>query len=72
MAARAAGILPIGYVGTVANFADASHSARPPSVPATSVLSGGFCIHPDQVPILNAAFSPRPEEVAAAIELIVR
>ena len=44
-AARAAGILPIGFVG-------------------------GFCIHPDQVPILNAAFSPKADEVAAANELI--
>jgi citrate lyase subunit beta/citryl-CoA lyase len=69
-AARAAGILPIGYVGTVANFADREAFRRTAERARTLGFAGGFCIHPDQVPILNAAFSPRPDEVAAAHELI--
>lgn len=70
VAARAAGILPIGYVGSVANYADREVFRRTAERARDLGFVGGFCIHPDQVPILNAAFSPRPEEVAAAIELI--
>lgn len=70
VAARAAGILPIGYVGSVANYADREAFRRTAERARDLGFVGGFCIHPDQVPILNAAFSPRPEEVAAANELI--
>lgn len=70
-AARAAGILPIGYVGTVADYADREAFRRTAERARALGFSGGFCIHPDQVPILNAAFSPRPQEVEAARELIV-
>lgn len=69
-AARAAGVLPIGYVGSVANYADREAYRRTAERARALGFAGGFCIHPDQVPILNAAFSPRPEEVAAAHELI--
>ena len=69
-AARAAGVLPIGYVGTVANYADREAYRRTAERARALGFAGGFCIHPDQVPILNAAFSPRPEEVAAASEVI--
>jgi citrate lyase subunit beta / citryl-CoA lyase len=69
-AARAAGILPIGYVGSVANYADRDAFRRTAERARALGFAGGFCIHPDQVPILNEAFSPRPEEVAAATELI--
>ena len=69
-AARAAGILPIGYVGSVANYSDRDAFRRTAERARDLGFVGGFCIHPDQVPILNAAFSPRPEEVAAATELI--
>lgn len=69
-AARAAGVLPIGYVGSVANYADREAYRRTAERARALGFAGGFCIHPDQVPILNAAFSPRTEEVAAAHELI--
>ena len=70
-AARAAGILPIGYIGTVANYADREAFRRTAERARALGFAGGFCIHPDQVPILNVAFSPRPQEVEAARELIV-
>jgi citrate lyase subunit beta/citryl-CoA lyase len=69
-AARAAGILPIGYVGTVAHYADRDAFRRTAERARDLGFAGGFCIHPDQVPILNAAFSPRAEEVEAANQLI--
>ena len=69
-AARAAGILPIGYIGTVAQFADREAFRRTAERARALGFAGGFAIHPDQVPILNAAFSPKAEEVAAAEALI--
>ncbi len=69
-AARAAGILPIGYVGTVAQYADRDAFRRTAEQASALGFSGGFCIHPDQVPILNAAFSPRDEDVADARDLV--
>lgn len=69
-AARAAGILPIGFVGTVANYADRDAFRRTAERARDLGFVGGFCIHPDQVPILNAAFSPTADEVTAASELI--
>ena len=69
-AARAAGILPIGYVGTVAGYADAEAFRRTAERARALGFAGGFCIHPDQVPILNAAFSPGAGEVADAEALI--
>lgn len=69
-AARAAGIMPIGYVGTVAGYADPEAFRRTAERARGLGFEGGFCIHPAQVPILNAAFSPGAEEVAAAHELI--
>ena len=69
-AARAANILPIGYVGTVANYADREAFRRTAERARDLGFAGGFCIHPDQVPLLNAAFSPHPDEVAMAGELI--
>lgn len=69
-AARAAGIQPIGYVGTVAHYADRDAFRRTAERARDLGFAGGFCIHPDQVPILNAAFSPRAEEVEAANQLI--
>lgn len=65
-AARAAGILPIGYVGTVADYQDEDRF-RQTAVRARQLgFAGGFCIHPKQVPILNAAFSNSAEEIADA------
>lgn len=69
-AARAAGILPIGYVGTVASYADRDAFRRTAERARDLGFAGGFCIHPDQVAILNAAFSPRAEDVEAAHEVI--
>lgn len=70
IAARAAGIAPIGLVGTLASYNDldafravARHSRRLGSL-------GASAIHPAQVPILNEEFSPTPEEVEHARRVI--
>lgn len=69
-AARAAGILPIGYVGTVAQYADREAFRATAKRARALGFAGGFAIHPDQVPLLNAAFSPGDDEVAAARDLL--
>lgn len=64
--ARAAGIIPLGFIGSVANYQDldglrsAAHRARSLGFMATT------CIHPGQIPIVNAAYGPTAEEVAHA------
>lgn len=70
IAARAAGILPIGYVGTVAQYADRVVYRQTIERARRLGFAGGFAIHPDQVPILNEAFSPTAKEVADARALI--
>lgn len=66
VAARNAGIQPIGYVGTVADFADEAAFAAKIAQARDMGFTGGFCIHPKQVPILNAGFAPSPAEIAWA------
>ena len=69
-AARAAGILPIGYVGTVADYQDEERYRETAERARRLGFAGGFCIHPKQVPILNAAFSPSAEEVDEARAMV--
>lgn len=68
--ARAAGCLPIGYVGTVAEFEDETRFRETAERARRLGFAGGFCVHPKQVPILNAAFSPTNAEVEQAQALI--
>lgn len=66
IAAAAAGVMPLGLVGGIANFSD------PEAYRELAVRSrrfgfvGASCIHPSQVPLLNEAFAPSPEEVELA------
>jgi citrate lyase subunit beta / citryl-CoA lyase len=61
--ANAAGVLPMGLMGTLANYADLeglAHSARE----AYRVgFRGAGLIHPLQVPICNEAYAPPPQQV---------
>ncbi|MDF2097338.1 HpcH/HpaI aldolase/citrate lyase family protein [Aquibaculum arenosum] len=70
IAARAAGIAPVGTMGTVADYQNLE-TVR--SIIAKSVrfgFEGGACIHPSIVPLLNEGFSPAPEAVAQAKRLL--
>jgi citrate lyase subunit beta / citryl-CoA lyase len=69
-AARAAGILPIGFVGSIANFSDLDEFR---AVVRRSRLLGfvcGFAIHPSQVSILNTEFAPTALEIEHAQAVI--
>ena len=69
-AARAAGVMPLGLLGSIADYAD---SARLSQIAAKSVrfgFEGATCIHPVVVPILNDAFTPSQIEVAEARRIV--
>ena len=69
-AAREAGVAPIGFVGSVADFADENAFRERVERARRLGFEGAFCIHPKQVPIVNAAFAPDPEELAHAQALL--
>lgn len=63
-ACRRAGIAPLGFVGSVADFADQEKFRQTVQRAARLGFEGAFCIHPSQVDAANEAFSPQ----AAAVE----
>jgi citrate lyase subunit beta/citryl-CoA lyase len=65
-AARAAGILPLGFIGTVADFDDLDAFRATIRRSRRLGFAGASCIHPSQVAILNEEYRPSPDEVAAA------
>jgi citrate lyase subunit beta / citryl-CoA lyase len=69
-AARANGLMPMGTIGTVADYSDLEEYARVVRQSASFGFVGASAIHPAQVPVLNAGFSPPPEEVARAEKIV--
>lgn len=69
-AARAAGILPMGTIGTLADFSDIPAYERMVRRSAAFGFAGSSAIHPTQVPVLNKGFSPSPEEVSEAEQMV--
>lgn len=65
-AARSAGILPLGFVGSIGQYGDLDAFRETIRRSRRLGLRGGFCIHPDQVRIMNEEFAPSAEEVAEA------
>ncbi|MCR4265389.1 CoA ester lyase [Nitratireductor sp. ZSWI3] len=61
-AARAAGIVPLGLLDSVANYRDAEHVAAVAQRARAFGFRGATCVHPNMVPILNAAFRPSAAE----------
>lgn len=70
IAARAAGILPLGFLGTVAEWRDAEAFRATIRRSRRIGFVGAACIHPAQVPVLNEEFRPGADEVAHAERLI--
>jgi len=69
-AARSAGLLPLGFVGSIGQYDDLQAFRETIRRSRRLGLRGGFCIHPDQVPVMNEEFAPSPEEVAQARGLV--
>ena len=69
-AARAAGIMPLGFIDSLASFADLDAFARMVQRSRQFGFMGAGCIHPGQVPIVNRCYSPSAEEVAYATRIV--
>jgi len=70
-ACRRAGIVPIGFVGSVADFNDEDLFRRKMQRARGLGFDAAFCIHPRQVDIVNEEFSPRAADARAAEALIL-
>jgi citrate lyase subunit beta/citryl-CoA lyase len=71
LAARAAGVLPLGLIGSVTNFGDLIAYQALAERSRRFGFAGASCIHPKQVPILNRAFTPSGAEQDRARAVIV-
>jgi citrate lyase subunit beta/citryl-CoA lyase len=70
IAARAAGILPMGVIGTIADYKDVEGYREIIRRSRRFGFVCSSCIHPSIVPLLNEGFSPSAEEVASAKRVI--
>lgn len=70
VAAREAGILMLGYPGSIADFSDLDGFRNNIQRARRLGFDGGPCIHPAQVAILNQAFSPSEAEVERASQIV--
>ncbi|GAA5232595.1 CoA ester lyase [Verticiella sediminum] len=69
-AARAAGILPLGVLASVAGVADGEAYRAMVARSRALGFAGATCVHPAQVPVLNAAFGASERELAHARSLV--
>lgn len=66
LAAVAAGVAPLGTLGTVADYKDPEKIRALVARSRRAGLVGASCIHPSLVPILNEGFSPSAAELDLA------
>lgn len=69
-AARRAGILPLGFVGSVADYQDIDAFRLRIERARRLGFEGAFCVHPSQVPVMNQAFAPAPTDIARARAIV--
>ena len=70
IAARAAGILPLGFLGTVADFKDLDAFRATIRRSRTFGFAGASCVHPSQIAILNEEYGWPAEAVARAQRMV--
>ena len=70
IAAVAAGVMPMGIVGSVADFADLEGYRASARLARRYGFRGSACIHPNHVTILNEEFGAKPEEITWAHRVI--
>jgi citrate lyase subunit beta / citryl-CoA lyase len=69
-AARAAGLLPLGFVGSIGNFSDPDAFRTTVAQARRMGFRGAMAVHPSQVPLLNEGFSPTPAEIDWALRVM--
>jgi citrate lyase subunit beta/citryl-CoA lyase len=70
LAARAAGVLPLGFIGTVADYKDLDAFRGIVQRSRRLGFTGAAVIHPSQVAILNAEFRPSADDVQRARKIL--
>jgi citrate lyase subunit beta / citryl-CoA lyase len=70
IAARAAGVMPLGFIGTVAGFGDWDQFRAMVRRSRRFGFDGAGCIHPGQVAIVNEEYSPREEDIVYARKIV--
>ena len=70
VAARAAGIMPLGFISTVANFGDWENFRVMVRRSRNLGFAGASCIPPGQVKIVNEEYTPGADEVAYATKVV--
>lgn len=70
LAARAAGILPLGFIGTVAGLTDLEGYRQMLRRSKAIGFACASAIHPVHIPILNEEYGAQPEEVARAGRMV--
>lgn len=70
LAARAAGLVPIGIMGTVAEYSDIDAYAALARRSRRFGFEGATCIHPGVVPALNEAFTPSHDQLEQARRVV--
>jgi citrate lyase subunit beta/citryl-CoA lyase len=70
IAARAAGVMPLGFIATIAGFGEWEKFREMVRRSRRFGFDGAGCIHPGQVKIVNEEYSPRLDEVAYAKKII--
>jgi citrate lyase subunit beta/citryl-CoA lyase len=70
IAARAAGVMPLGFIGTVADFSDWERFRQMVRRSRRFGFDGAGCIHPGQVSIVNEEYTPSATEVDYARKVI--
>jgi citrate lyase subunit beta / citryl-CoA lyase len=69
-AARSGGLMPLGFIASVAAFGDWEAFGRMVRRSRQFGFMGAGCIHPGQVPIVNREYSPSAEEAGYAHRVI--
>lgn len=70
IAARAAGLIPLGLMGSVADFHDLDGIRFAAEKARRFGVEGASCVHPSNIPILNAAFCPSADEIHHAERVV--
>jgi citrate lyase subunit beta/citryl-CoA lyase len=69
-AAHAAGILALGFIGSLADYGDLEAFRDMVQRARRLGFEGASCIHPAQVPLLNEAYGPTADEIDYANQII--
>jgi citrate lyase subunit beta / citryl-CoA lyase len=67
---RSVGIIPLGTLGSVARLSDLDAFERAAEKGRRLGCQGAFCVHPDQVAILNRVFTPPSSRTIQAKKVI--